>query len=112
MIIKDALAACDSFTNCLQDIKTPGLKAEYQSSGLVGTLLSNIFPVVLGIAGFAAVIFILVSAFQFVTSSGNPEGAAAARNRLVYALIGFVIIALAFAILQIIDRIFLQSGVS
>lgn len=112
MIIKDAFAACDSFTNCLQGISTPGLKSTYQSSGLAGQLLTEIFPRVLGIAGFLAVIFILASAFQFVTSSGNPEGAASARNRLTYALIGFVIVALAFVILQIVDRIFLQSGVT
>lgn len=102
---------CTSFTECLQNLKPAGLKSDYQSGGLVGTLLSKTFPIVLGLGGFGAVIIILISAFQFVTSSGNPESAAAARGRLIFALIGFVILALAFAILQIVDSIFLKSGV-
>lgn len=79
---------------------------------LVSNLVTAILPIVLGIAGFLTVIFIVISGIQFVTSSGNPEAAAAARSRLTFAIVGFVIIILAFAITQIVDRIFLgTSGV-
>lgn len=73
----------------------------------IADLISAILPIILGIAGFITVIFIIISGIQFMTSSGNPEAAGAARSRLTFAIIGFVIIVLAFAITQIVDRIFL-----
>ena len=81
-------------------------------SGLIGQIISRFLDPILIIAGFVTVIIIIVSGIQFVTSGGNPEAAAAARGRLTFAIIGFVIIVLAYAILQIVDKVFLgTSGV-
>ena len=102
--------ACEGLTDCVQNISTPGLKAEY-STGFIGKLITNIIPIVLSIAGFFTVIFIVISGLQYVLSSGNPESAAKAQGRLIYAIIGFVIIILAFGILRVVDSIFLNSGV-
>ena len=78
-----------------------------------GKIISAILPYIFGIAGFLSVIVIVISGIQFITSSGNPEAAAGARNRLIFALIGLAIIILAFAFLQIIDKLFLGgTGVS
>lgn len=89
----------------LPDTPTKGFTA----SGLPTQLITKILPLVLTIGGFITVIVIIISGIQFVLSSGNPEAAAAAKNRLVYAIIGFIIIVLAFAILQIVNRIFLGN---
>ncbi len=78
-----------------------------------GGIISAFLPYVFGIAGFLSIIIIVISGIQFIISSGNPEAAASARNRLIFALIGLAVIILAFAILQIVDRLFLGgSGVS
>lgn len=82
----------------------------FTAENLVGKLVSDIIPIILGIAGFLTVIFIVISGIQFVTSSGNPEAAAAARSRLTFAIIGFIIIILAFAITQLVDTIFLGGS--
>jgi len=84
----------------------------FTATGLVGQIISAFLPIILGIAGFVTVIIIVISGIQFVTSGGNPEAAAAARGRLTFAIIGFVIIVLAFAILQIIDKIFLGTNIT
>ena len=76
-------------------------------------LISAFLPAILGIAGFLTVIFIVISGIQFILSSGNPEAAAGARNRLIFALVGFALIVLAFAILAIVNRLFLgPTGVA
>lgn len=111
MFITNVYAQCDvtsSFSNCLDGINVPNLNTNLSSEqGFIGNLITTILPIVLAVGGFVAVIFIIISGIQFISSGGNPEAAAQARARLMYAIIGFVIIILAFAILQIVDNIFL-----
>lgn len=101
--------ACSSFRDCIDTIYVKDLNQNQGSqNGLnVGRLISDILPIVFTVAGFITVIFIIISGIQFITSSGNPEAANAAKGRLIYALIGFAVIILAFAALQIISAIFL-----
>lgn len=117
LIIKNIYAQCDansSFSDCLNGVNVPGLNSQLSSEqGFVGNLISTILPIVLSIGGFITVVFIIVSGIQFISSGGNPEAAAQARGRLIYSIIGFVLIILSFAILQIVDRIFLGgTGIS
>lgn len=111
-MILDVFAACDinsKFKDCVDFSPLPG--AKYTSeTGLIGKLLTDIIPIILGFAGFITVIVIVISGIQFITSSGNPEAAGAAKNRLTFAIIGFVVILLAFAILQIINSVFLGTS--
>ncbi|MDP2632106.1 MAG: hypothetical protein Q8P25_00080 [Candidatus Curtissbacteria bacterium] len=102
-------AACDissNFKDCTNVSPLPGAKFTSEQ-GLVGNLITEILPIILGVGGMLTVIFIIISGIQFITSSGNPEAANAAKGRLIYALIGFAVIVLAFAALQIISAIFL-----
>ena len=111
-MIKDVYAQCTSFRDCLDSIGNPaGLSGRFSEGNLVGEFVSAILPAILSIAGFISVIMIVVSGIQFISSSGNPEAAAAARGRLTFALIGFAVIILAFIILQIINRVFLGTDV-
>src|SRR3989344_2553655 len=103
-------AACTDFSSCLGNIGTSGLYIKF-ANGLFGQIITGFLPAILGIAGFLTVIIVVISGIQFITSSGNPEAAAAARGRLTFALVGFALIILAFAITKIIDRLFLNSGV-
>lgn len=107
-----------SFANVYADFNVPGGRvidlppsptSNFTGSTFITQLIGKVLPIVLAIGGFIAVIIIIISGIQFTTSSGNPEGAAAARNRLLYAIVGFVIIILAFAVLQIVNNLFLGN---
>lgn len=99
--------SCAGLLDCIQNL---GSTSDFgHGSGFIGELVTRILPIILGLAGFASVIVILISSIQFITSSGNPEAAAAARGRLMMALVGFAIIILAFAITQIVDQLFLRT---
>jgi hypothetical protein len=52
-----------------------------------------------------AIIFILIGAFTFITASGSPEKAMAARSYLMYAAIGIAIALLARAVPAIVKSI-------
>ena len=112
-MVKDVYAICDAgFSSCFSGINAPGLKYSSPST-LITQVISDFLPAIFGIAGFLTVIFIVVSGIQFILSSGNPEAAAGAKNRLIFALVGFALIVLSFAILAIVNRIFLgPTGVA
>jgi heme/copper-type cytochrome/quinol oxidase subunit 2 len=54
------------------------------------------------IAGIIAVIMIIITGFRYITSGGKQESVAAAKNTILYAVIGLVIIALAQAIARFV----------
>ena len=114
-MIGDVYAVCETgFLSCFSStpIRTPGLRwADW--THFITQVISAFLPAIFGIAGFLTVIFIVVSGIQFILSSGNPEAAAGAKNRLIFALVGFALIILAFAILAIVNRLFLgPTGVA
>lgn len=58
------------------------------------------------VAIIGATIMILIGGFFYVTSAGNQENAKKAKDRIVSALIGIVVVALAWAIVRLVtDRI-------
>ncbi len=56
------------------------------------TLVINVFSVVVGII---AVIMIIVGGIRFILSGGDSAATGSARNTVLYAIIGLIIVALA-----------------
>jgi hypothetical protein len=52
----------------------------------------NIFSIIVGIV---AVIFVIYGGFRYITSGGDSSSVGNAKNTLIYALVGLVIVALA-----------------
>lgn len=62
--------------------------------------------IVATLAGIAAIITIIISGLTMITSGGNQESVTNARKHLVAALIGLVIVALAWVITRfVVDRL-------
>lgn len=49
-----------------------------------------------------AIVFILVSGIQWIMSGGEKQKLQNARNRLIYSIVGLIVIAIAFVIVNII----------
>ena len=54
-------------------------------------------------------VMIVVGAFRYLTSGGNPEGLKKAQGTLKYAIIGVVLFVSAYLILNIIGYLFLNG---
>lgn len=52
--------------------------------------------------GLAAVIFIILGGITMITSGGNAENVANARKRIIYAVVGLVIVGLAYTIISFV----------
>lgn len=80
-----------------------GATANSSSKGdPVTQLIGKITKLVSIIAGIIAVILIIASGLKFVTSGGNEQKVAGAKNTLMNAVIGVAIIALASAIISFV----------
>ena len=65
-------------------------------------ILRTVIIIMSYIAGVAAVIMIIVSAVQFITSGGDASKVATARSALLAAVIGLIIVLMAQAILHFV----------
>ena len=66
------------------------------------TLVQNIlFPTYFW-ASVIAVIVIIAAGFFYVTSNGNPQQVTRAKNAILGAVVGFIVVLLAFAITSIV----------
>lgn len=67
-----------------------------------GGALSKAATVIAIVSAIGAIIMIMIGAFFYVTSGGNPENASKARARITAAFVGLVIIALAGLIVRFV----------
>lgn len=72
------------------------------SGGGSGPELVTIINIVLGIIGAVAVLVIVIAGVQFIISSGEPAKVAAARNTILYAIVGLVIVIFAASIVNFV----------
>ncbi|MDO8498581.1 MAG: hypothetical protein Q7S44_02240 [bacterium] len=89
----------------------PYLKAELSRADL-GTLVSQILNIAFLVVGFLMLFWAAWGVFQYIFAGGNKEGLAKARSRITWAIVGFIIVMLAFAISQYLKEIFPSSNVN
>lgn len=75
-----------------------------------GQLFGDIFTLMLIVAGVMAMGFIIVGGIKMITASGDPKALTSARGTVLHAIMGLVFIALAFAIVQIVQYL-LKSNI-
>lgn len=75
----------------------PSASLGLSKGDLVSTVV-NIILWVLGILGLVAVIMILIGGFRWMTAGGNEEKVETAKKILTAAIIGLIIVLLAWAI--------------
>lgn len=82
------------------DSKTTGIPS---STGDLGVAVAHFTSLGLTILGALSVIFVVVGGLQYVLSGGNPQKTKQARETILYAVVGIVIAAGAFAIVSFIS---------
>lgn len=88
----------------IDDVFSPALRISRGGGfGTFGDLATVILTILTTAAGAIAVIFIIIAGIKFVTSSGDEKKLASAASTITYAIIGLIVTALAFVILQIVQ---------
>jgi hypothetical protein len=72
----------------------------------IGSIISALIPIVFSIAGLLLFGMLIMGGFGLLTSAGDPKKVESAKNRLTGAIVGFLIIFLAYWLIQILEVIF------
>lgn len=70
----------------------------------------GIINAVIGVIGLVAVIVIIVGGVTYMTSSGDPQKVKKAKDTILYGIIGMIVCALAFAIVNFVISNILNGG--
>lgn len=68
----------------------------------VDSTISNIINLASLVVGVVAVIMVIVGGFKYVTSQGDSSGITSAKNTIIYAVVGLIIVALAQVIVRFV----------
>lgn len=87
-------------------------KSDSQQSDLFGPsgLFRTITNVLLFIIGAISVIMLIIGGIRYVVSGGDSSAVTAAKNTILYAVIGIIVALLAFAIVNFVLGSFAPSG--
>lgn len=69
----------------------------------LGDVLSNVIFALLLFAGAVAVLFLIIGGFRYVISTGNPEQVEGAKKTIMYAILGLIIIFVAFVLVRLVQ---------
>jgi heme/copper-type cytochrome/quinol oxidase subunit 2 len=88
-------------------LQTSGLQSIFGTGGLnssqsLSDLIANVIRVLLIFAGVIAIVFVIIGGYQYIVSGGNEETAEKGKKTLINAIIGIVVIVLAYAIINVI----------
>lgn len=66
------------------------------------TIIKNVIDIVSLIVGVAAVVMIIIGGLRYVTSNGDSGQVGNAKNTILYAVVGLVVVALAQVIVKFV----------
>jgi hypothetical protein len=75
------------------------------AGGTLGNIVNSAILYLFPIAGFLLLIYLIYGGYQYLLSGGDPKSIDAGKKNITYAVIGFIIIFLAYWIVQIVGRI-------
>lgn len=75
------------------------------AAGAFNTVISNTIAVMTIIAGIWFIFMFIVGAFGFLTAGGDKQKIGSATSRITSALIGLVIVVMAYAIISLIGKL-------
>ena len=87
----------------LAEVVKPGLTGDKKDDTL-GENITNIINAVIGALGIVAVIVIIIGGVTYMTSSGDAGKVKKAKDTILYGIIGLVVVALAFAIVNFVIK--------
>lgn len=101
-----AYAACNDGPNSTDPLGSGSecSKANGTRDNLFGTggIFQTIANTLIFLVGAVAVLFLIIGGLRYVISNGDPKAVEAAKNTILYSIIGIVVAILSFAAVQFV----------
>lgn len=104
LAVPTTAGAVDVFQECAG--KTDTAVCKDTKGETVGKIVTPLVNTLLFILGAISVIMIIVAGIRYTTSGGDASSVTAAKNTLMYSIIGLVVAILAFAIVNFVLKAF------
>lgn len=103
--------AASAFSMTMQN-GADAAKGTSQATDLFGAtgMFTTISNVLLFLVGAISVIMIIIGGLRYVISGGNSANVTAAKNTILYAIVGIVVAVLAYAIINFVINSFTPGG--
>ena len=75
---------------------------EPDPEGTVSDIVTDVINIFSWVVGIAAVIMIMVGGFKYITSQGDSGNISGAKNTILYAIVGLVVVAFAQIIVRFV----------
>jgi cytochrome bd-type quinol oxidase subunit 2 len=78
-----------------QGVAITGGNCDDDASSTINSTVETVINLLSVVVGVVAVIMIIIGGFKYITSSGDSNNVSNAKNTILYAIIGLVVVALA-----------------
>ncbi len=96
-----------------QSIQLPGDNGPVTINGVsgfkyvdIGEVITGAMPFVIAFAGFGLLLMLISAGFSLLTSAGDAKKLESGKQRLTHAIIGFLVIFVAYWLVILIGKIF------
>lgn len=90
----------------LSPIQPPGLPFTAATAGVdTENLISTVVGFLTIVAGISFILYFIIAGFSWITAGGDPEKVKKAQQNITNALVGIVIVAIAYTVTAIIGSI-------
>ncbi len=72
--------------------------ADEKLSGTINTVINTLSVII----GIVAVVMIIMAGFRYITAAGDTNNIGSAKNTLIYAIVGLIVVALAQTIVKFV----------
>lgn len=86
------------------DVNNPDCAAGDDATTKINNLIRRVINLLSLIVGIVAVIMIIIGGLRYITSGGSDTGVTSAKNTILYAIIGLIIVALAQLLVRFVLR--------
>lgn len=81
---------------------TDNCSTNSDATAKINSIIHDVINTISVIVGIVAVIMIIVGGFRYITSGGSDTGVTGAKNTILYAIIGLIIVALAQVLVRFV----------
>jgi len=87
-----------------EQIKPPGPFTGEDTDNAINSIVQGIFTLLFVIAGFYALIQIIIAGYGLIAGGGDPKALATARGKIIWAVVGLLVIAISWGLMVLVQN--------